>query len=264
MAEASDSDPADAGKTSGGGKSEAAAAVAAAAAAKKQPTKCQACTSCRQKKVRCDGGKPVCAACLRTGTECLYVPSRRRGRPARANRSYERPYVNPLPILPRQPRLASGSSDKPPAPNRVLPTLPHLQPSQAGQGTLPPPPPTAPPLVGPLPPISPLQPQSARPRPYSERHQQQLARQADSIHQRLHGGQQHQQGIAPLGGLLTAALFPGSPHSTSEDDGGQSGHRSLGSESPLPPNARPPPFLVPAGERGGHQNMAQATPLVIP
>ncbi|KAJ2692714.1 hypothetical protein H4R19_006107, partial [Coemansia spiralis] len=189
MAAASDSDPADAGRTSSGGKGEPAAA-ATAEADKKQPTKCQACTSCRQKKVRCDGGKPMCAACLRTGADCLYVPSRRRGRPARANRSYERSYANPLPILPRQPRSASGGGDQALPPNRVLPTLPHLQPSQAGQGTMPPPPPTAPPLAGPLPSISPLQPPSARPRPHS-------------------GQQQQQQAIAPLGGILSAALFPG-------------------------------------------------------
>ncbi|KAJ2779447.1 hypothetical protein H4R18_003998, partial [Coemansia javaensis] len=99
MADASDSDPGGAGRTSSGDK----AGPAAPNAARKPPTKCQACTSCRLKKVRCDGGKPVCSACVRTGAECLYVPSRRRGRPARASRGYERPYANPLPILPRQP-----------------------------------------------------------------------------------------------------------------------------------------------------------------
>ncbi|KAI8324109.1 transcription activator AflR, partial [Martensiomyces pterosporus] len=52
---------------------------AASNATKKAPVKCQACTSCRQKKVRCDGGKPVCTACQRSGADCQYVPSRRRG-----------------------------------------------------------------------------------------------------------------------------------------------------------------------------------------
>ncbi|KAJ2044152.1 hypothetical protein GGH13_009667, partial [Coemansia sp. S155-1] len=123
------------------------------ALAKKTPAKCQACTNCRQKKIKCDGSKPTCSACLRNAAECQYVPSRRRGRPARAHREYERPYANPLPILPRQPRAPAHQSDhikyQPPlqqlAPNRVLPTLPHLQPALAGQGTMLPPPPTAPP-----------------------------------------------------------------------------------------------------------------------
>ncbi|KAJ2012789.1 hypothetical protein GGI06_004037, partial [Coemansia sp. S85] len=208
---------------------------------------------------------------------CQYVPSRRRGRPARAHREYERPYANPLPILPRQPRAPAHQTDHhvkyhPPlqqlAPNRVLPTLPHLQPALAGQGTMPPPPPTAPPptttpsiatAAGPsntkLPPILPLQ---YAPPPHSQNHLK-----PPSSHP---NGQQHRHHqIAPLGSILAAALFPGSPNSLSEDDVGPSGgHRSSGSESPLPPHVRPPPFLVPGGDRGGHQTMAQATPLVIP
>ncbi|KAJ2837250.1 hypothetical protein J3B01_002262 [Coemansia erecta] len=292
MVETSDSDPMDVNGTSSdpmdvngvssGSKSEATQTESTPAVSnsmsKKPPAKCQACTTCRQKKVRCDGVKPICSACARSGTECLYVPSRRRGRPARASRGYERPYANPQPILPRQPRSASvavlpGSRDQSKyqpviqqvPPNRVLPTLPHLQPAQSGQGTMPPPQPTAPPrtgsMTGLLPPILPPQPLINAP-------QQQSSHPKNSLHQRLHDSPQKQQhnhqGIAPLGSILAAALFPGSPHSTSEDDGGHSGHRSSGSESPLPLNVRPPPFLVPSGERGGHQTMARATPLVIP
>ncbi|KAJ1819383.1 hypothetical protein LPJ60_003799 [Coemansia sp. RSA 2675] len=253
------------------------ASKGADALAKKTPAKCQACTNCRQKKIKCDGSKPTCSACLRNAAECQYVPSRRRGRPARAHREYERPYANPLPILPRQPRAPAHQTDHhvkyhPPlqqlAPNRVLPTLPHLQPALAGQGTMPPPPPTAPPptttpsiatAAGPsntkLPPILPLQ---YAPPPHSQNHLK-----PPSSHP---NGQQHRHHqIAPLGSILAAALFPGSPNSLSEDDVGPSGgHRSSGSESPLPPHVRPPPFLVPGGDRGGHQTMAQATPLVIP
>ncbi|KAJ2383436.1 hypothetical protein H4S02_005301 [Coemansia sp. RSA 2611] len=128
---------------------------------------------------------------------------------------------------------------------------------------MPPPAPTAPPrvgsLAGPLPPI--MLPQQSPPQ--QQQQQQQPAQHTGSLHRRLQSNPQ-QQSIAPLGSILAAALFPGSPHSTSEDDAGQSGHRSSGSESPLPLNVRPPPFLVPAGERGGHQTMTQATPLVIP
>ncbi|KAJ2725360.1 hypothetical protein GGI07_001368 [Coemansia sp. Benny D115] len=234
--------------------------AAASTAPKKPPIKCQACTSCRQKKIRCDGNKPTCSACLRSASECLYVPSRRRGRPARAHREYERPYANPLPILPRQTRIApappSAAATEPLPPNRILPTLPHLQPLQAGQGTMPPPAPTAPvrmaaTMKAPLPPI--LPPPAQPP-------------QSASLQGHHKGGQaaRQSQNIAPLGSILAAALFPGSPHSVSEDDAAQSGHRSSGSESPLPHNVRPPSFLVPGGERGGHQTMAQATPLVIP
>ncbi|KAJ2653654.1 hypothetical protein IWW40_000348 [Coemansia sp. RSA 1250] len=277
MAETSDSDTMDVNGGSSGSKGETtqseSAPTVAHSAPKKPPTKCQACTSCRQKKVRCDGNKPTCSACIRSGAECQYVPSRRRGRPARANRGYERPYTNPQPILPRQPRLATsaaatvlpGPQDRPAMrmpTNRALPTLPHLQPSQAGQGTMPPPQPVAPPraglMSGPLPPI--LPPQTPQ---QKQQQQQQPTQPTNNLHQRLHGAPQ-QHSVAPLGNILAAALFPGSPHSTSEDDAGQPGHRSSGSESPLPLNVRPPPFLVPGGERGGHQSMAQATPLVIP
>ncbi|KAJ2345723.1 hypothetical protein GGF43_005147, partial [Coemansia sp. RSA 2618] len=221
MAETSDSDPMEVNGVSSGSKSEATQTESTPAAPnstpKKLPAKCQACTTCRQKKVRCDGAKPACSACARSGTECLYVPSRRRGRPARANRGYERPYANPQPILPRQPRSVAaavlpGSRDQskyqPAArqlpPNRVLPTLPHLQPAQAGQGTMPPPQPTAPlragSLNGPLPPILPPQPPSHLPQ---QQQQQQPSNPTDSIHQRLHSPpqqqQQQQQSIAPLG-----------------------------------------------------------------
>ncbi|KAJ1950269.1 hypothetical protein FBU59_000758 [Linderina macrospora] len=221
----------------------------------KAQAKCQACTSCRQKKVKCDGGKPTCTACQRSSTDCVYVPSRRRGRPARAHREYERPYANPQPILPRQPKVAvHNPSAHPPIAARILPTLPHVQPAQAGQGTLPPPPPSAPvrsapaqvaPGGGRLPPIQ-APGAVVSPRRNTNQHGQ-------------------NQALAPLGSILAAALFPGSPHSAvSEDDAGISGHRSSGSESPLPRHVQPPAFLVPAGERGGHQTMAQATPLVIP
>ncbi|KAJ2080193.1 hypothetical protein H4R24_003242 [Coemansia sp. RSA 988] len=287
-----DSDPTDANGMSSGSKSEAtpseSALTAPHATPKKIPAKCQACTICRQKKVRCDGGKPACTACIKSGSDCLYVPSRRRGRPARTNRGYERPYTNPLPILPRQPRSATASADAGPSairhdrqnnpqqqqpPHRILPTLPHLQPAQAGQGTMPPPPPQpaepirGPTLTNPLPPILPPAAPSQSLR-QKQQQQQSTSYQPGSLHQRLQSNpqqqQQSQQAIAPLGNILSAALFPGSPTSTSEDDGGQSGHRSSGSESPLPLNLRPPPFLVPAGDRGGHQSMTQATPLVIP
>ncbi|KAJ2853232.1 hypothetical protein FB639_006574, partial [Coemansia asiatica] len=154
---------------------------------------------------------------------------------------------------------SAGGADQQPL-NRTLPTLPHLQPSQAGQGTMPPPPPTAPARVGPamktpLPPILP---------PNHSFNQNQNQNQVFDHSQAQNKIQGQGQSIAPLGSILAAALFPGSPHSTSEDDGGQSGHRSSGSESPLPLHVRPPAFLVPGGERGGHQSMAQATPLVIP
>ncbi|KAJ1828146.1 hypothetical protein LPJ73_008624, partial [Coemansia sp. RSA 2703] len=39
---------------------------------KKTPVKCQACTSCRLKKIRCDGKKPMCSACVRSASDCLY------------------------------------------------------------------------------------------------------------------------------------------------------------------------------------------------
>lgn len=32
------------------------------------------CTVCRRKKVRCDGARPVCRNCLKSGIECVYKP----------------------------------------------------------------------------------------------------------------------------------------------------------------------------------------------
>ncbi|KAJ2369604.1 hypothetical protein H4S02_009913, partial [Coemansia sp. RSA 2611] len=48
------------------------ASKGADALAKKTPAKCQACTNCRQKKIKCDGSKPTCSACLRNAAECQY------------------------------------------------------------------------------------------------------------------------------------------------------------------------------------------------
>ncbi|KAH7113443.1 hypothetical protein EDB81DRAFT_893690 [Dactylonectria macrodidyma] len=31
-----------------------------------------ACESCRKKKTRCNGGRPVCNRCIETTTECIY------------------------------------------------------------------------------------------------------------------------------------------------------------------------------------------------
>ncbi|KAG7404268.1 Nitrogen assimilation transcription factor nirA [Fusarium oxysporum f. sp. rapae] len=34
-----------------------------------------ACENCRKRKVRCNGSRPRCAACVRTGHECVYIPT---------------------------------------------------------------------------------------------------------------------------------------------------------------------------------------------
>ncbi|CAK7235420.1 hypothetical protein SBRCBS47491_009287 [Sporothrix bragantina] len=39
---------------------------------------CKTCTHCRQKKVRCDGGRPQCHACIANGQECDYPQDGRR------------------------------------------------------------------------------------------------------------------------------------------------------------------------------------------
>lgn len=33
-----------------------------------------ACTSCRDRKVRCDGGQPSCQRCSRYSMHCMYMP----------------------------------------------------------------------------------------------------------------------------------------------------------------------------------------------
>lgn len=42
-----------------------------------------ACTACRERHLKCDGGQPVCSRCLSTQQECQYVRSRRGHRPPR-------------------------------------------------------------------------------------------------------------------------------------------------------------------------------------
>ncbi|CRG84239.1 hypothetical protein PISL3812_01551 [Talaromyces islandicus] len=39
-----------------------------------------ACIGCRKQHLKCDGDKPACARCLKTGLVCHYLPSRRGGR----------------------------------------------------------------------------------------------------------------------------------------------------------------------------------------
>ncbi|KAH8645849.1 hypothetical protein BGZ60DRAFT_392479 [Tricladium varicosporioides] len=38
-------------------------------------TRHAACTACRERKIRCDGGQPCCQKCKRRGSECVYVRS---------------------------------------------------------------------------------------------------------------------------------------------------------------------------------------------
>ncbi|KZT54439.1 hypothetical protein CALCODRAFT_14112 [Calocera cornea HHB12733] len=43
----------------------------------------QACEKCRERKARCNGGRPTCARCLQRGYECNYAPERRMRGPNR-------------------------------------------------------------------------------------------------------------------------------------------------------------------------------------
>ncbi|PVU89023.1 hypothetical protein BB561_005596 [Smittium simulii] len=63
-----------------------------------KPQKAMACTNCRKKKIKCDGKIPSCNACARNKQSCIYVLSRRRGRPSRAGKELER-NINSLPKL---------------------------------------------------------------------------------------------------------------------------------------------------------------------
>ncbi|EKC98880.1 hypothetical protein A1Q2_06851 [Trichosporon asahii var. asahii CBS 8904] len=45
---------------------------------KEGPVK-SACLSCRTKKAKCDGGRPVCGQCIRKNLECIYIKSKRGG-----------------------------------------------------------------------------------------------------------------------------------------------------------------------------------------
>lgn len=44
---------------------------------KRQPVAPLACTYCRNKHLRCDGGQPNCGRCRRDERNCQYLPSRR-------------------------------------------------------------------------------------------------------------------------------------------------------------------------------------------
>ncbi|PWA01944.1 hypothetical protein BB558_001923 [Smittium angustum] len=52
--------------------------------------KLMACTICRQKKIKCDGGLPSCSVCTKNKQQCIYVLSKRRGRPSRSAKPPER------------------------------------------------------------------------------------------------------------------------------------------------------------------------------
>lgn len=48
-------------------------------------TTCKTCSPCRQKKIKCDGGRPQCEECLNSSLECSYPhDARRQPRPSRA------------------------------------------------------------------------------------------------------------------------------------------------------------------------------------
>lgn len=47
------------------------------------PTKL-ACTECRRKHLKCDGGAPICSRCLESDRECVYVQSRRGYKPQKS------------------------------------------------------------------------------------------------------------------------------------------------------------------------------------
>ncbi|KAI7827879.1 hypothetical protein BX661DRAFT_129831, partial [Kickxella alabastrina] len=40
-----------------------------------------ACTTCRQRKVKCDGGRPSCRTCAKFNWPCVYQPSNRKRGP---------------------------------------------------------------------------------------------------------------------------------------------------------------------------------------
>ncbi|KAI9500295.1 hypothetical protein BX070DRAFT_196163, partial [Coemansia spiralis] len=40
-----------------------------------------ACTTCRQRKVKCDGGRPACRTCAKFNWPCIYQPSNRKRGP---------------------------------------------------------------------------------------------------------------------------------------------------------------------------------------
>ncbi|KAJ1939062.1 hypothetical protein EC988_007414, partial [Linderina pennispora] len=42
------------------------------------------CNSCRKKKIRCNGAKPVCESCQKSSLECIYSPVGPRKKPRRA------------------------------------------------------------------------------------------------------------------------------------------------------------------------------------
>ncbi|OMJ19366.1 hypothetical protein AYI70_g3059 [Smittium culicis] len=75
-----------------------------------------ACTNCRKKKIKCDGKSPKCSVCTRNSQQCLYVLSRRRGRPSRAGKEFERNLDSLPKLLPKSEAVtklvASGDSNE--------------------------------------------------------------------------------------------------------------------------------------------------------
>ncbi|PVU91175.1 hypothetical protein BB560_006143 [Smittium megazygosporum] len=57
-----------------------------------------ACTTCRKKKIKCDGKVPTCSVCAKNNLECIYMLSRKRGRPSRNGKDQDR-FPETLPLL---------------------------------------------------------------------------------------------------------------------------------------------------------------------
>lgn len=79
---------------------------------KKPPQKraAQACTSCRRKKIRCDGGSPRCINCRTFGTECEYTAGLRRGDQAVLQQQLDRMEHTLQVIMSRLPQSSMCSS----------------------------------------------------------------------------------------------------------------------------------------------------------
>ncbi|KAI8071025.1 hypothetical protein BC940DRAFT_235023 [Gongronella butleri] len=78
----------------------------------------QACDMCRKKKIKCDGGKPSCANCVKLGRECSYIPSNKKRGPRQG-------YIEMLEKrLDKMEKLLTSSNDPSPGAAAAAASLP--------------------------------------------------------------------------------------------------------------------------------------------
>lgn len=122
--------------------------VKGSASTQKPPKYRLACDSCQQSKIRCDQKRPKCRRCAKKGTDCVYSPARRAGRPRTRNNSKPSQSTensapaslkgNPAPTAESDVTISASFWMAPVAPHSMMSntsTIPSMTPTIQGPGS---------------------------------------------------------------------------------------------------------------------------------